>query len=110
PDVMISASIQSARDLLRLSDNNIPDNRLIAFVGTREADKALYDLLHGHGILCILGTLGNLDKQAAARGDTVYTAFVERGADILSTDRPREAGEALRTYRIKHKLTSNFIK
>ncbi|MFC7522959.1 glycerophosphodiester phosphodiesterase family protein [Parapedobacter sp. GCM10030251] len=110
PDVMISASIRSASDLLRLNDRNIPDNRLVAFVGTREADQALYDLLHGHGILCILGTTGNLDKQAAARGDTVYTAFVERGADILSTDRPLEAGRALQSYRIKNKLTSSFIK
>src|SRR5690606_22877624 len=51
PDVMISASIRSASDLLRLNDRNIPDNRLVAFVGTREADQALYELLHGHGIL-----------------------------------------------------------
>ncbi|PPL02421.1 glycerophosphoryl diester phosphodiesterase [Parapedobacter indicus] len=110
PNVMISASIQSAGDLLRLNDHSIPDNRLVAFVGTREADKELYDLLHGHGILCILGTLGNLDKQAAVRGDTVYTALIERGADILSTDRPLEAGKALQAYRIKHKITSRFIK
>lgn len=110
PNMMISASIRSASDLLRLNDRNIPDNRLVAFVGTREADQALYNLLHGHGILCILGTTGNLDKQAAVRGDTVYTAFVERGADILSTDRPLEAGRALQSYRIKNKLTSSFIK
>src|SRR5690606_3214840 len=110
PNVMISASIQSAGDLLRLNDNNIPDNRLVAFVGTSEADKALYDLLHGHGILCILGTMGNLDKQAAVRGDTVYTALLERGADTLATDRPLEAGKAVQAYRIKHKLTSRFIK
>lgn len=110
PDLMISASIQSAGDLLRLNDHNIPDNRLVAFVGTREADQPLYNLLHGHGILCIVGTMGNLDKQAAVRGDTVYTALVNRGADILSTDRPLEAGKALQTYRNQHKLTSSFIK
>lgn len=110
PDVMISVSIQSASDLLRLSDHNIPDNRLVAFVGTREADKPLYELLHGHGILCIVGTMGNLDKQAAVRGDTVYTRLIERGADILSTDRPLEAGRALQRYRNQHKLKSSFIK
>lgn len=110
PDVMISASIQSASDLLRLSDHNIPDNRLVAFVGTREADTSLYELLHGHGILCIVGTIGNLDKQAAARGDTVYSALIERGADILSTDRPLEAGQALQRYRNQYKLKSSFIK
>ena len=110
PEMMISASIQSANDLLRLNDNNIPDTRLMAFIGTREADKALYDLLHEHGIFCILGTMGNLDKQAAKRGDTVYTAFIERGADVLSTDRVLEAGEALTDYRNRHQLTSRFIK
>lgn len=110
PDLMISASIRSASDLLRLGDHNIPDNRLVAFVGTSEADEDLYDLLHGHGILCILGTMGNLDQQAAARGDEWYATWVENGADILSTDRPAEAGKALRSYRNTHKLKSEFIR
>ncbi|MGK6353018.1 glycerophosphodiester phosphodiesterase family protein [Parapedobacter sp. DT-150] len=109
PSLMISASIGSASDLLRLNDRNIPDNRLVAFVGTREPNKQVYEMLHDHGILCILGTIGNLDKQAATRGGALYTALVERGADILSTDRPVEAGKALAAYRNTHKLTSAFI-
>lgn len=110
PDLMISASIRSASDLLRLADRNIPDNRLVAFVGTSEVEKDVYDLLHEHGILCILGTMGNLDKQAAARGDELYVSWVENGADILSTDRPVEAGKTLRSYRNTHKLKSEFIR
>jgi len=110
PDLMISASIRSREDLLRLSDLSVPDNRLIAFVGTTNVAPEVYDLLHDHGILCILGTMGNIDKRAATRGDTVYTRLVEAGADILSTDRPREAGDALHAYRSAHKLTSRFIK
>lgn len=109
PDLMISASIRSRDDLLRLSDRSIPDNRLVAFVGTAEADPAVYRLLHDHGIYCILGTLGNIDKQAARRGDTVYTRLVENGANILATDRPREAGNALRAYRTAHQLSSKYI-
>ncbi|SEK57223.1 glycerophosphodiester phosphodiesterase family protein [Parapedobacter koreensis] len=109
PDLMIAASIHSSADLLRLSDRNIPDNRLVAFVGTSEAPKNVYDLLHGHGILCIVGTMGNLDQRAATRGDTVYTGLIERGADILSTDRPLEAGKALHGYRNTHKLLSPFV-
>ncbi|WP_257669292.1 glycerophosphodiester phosphodiesterase family protein [Parapedobacter tibetensis] len=109
PDLMISASIHSASDLLRLNDRNIPDNRLMAFVGTSEVNKQVYELLHGHGILCILGTMGNLDKQATSRGDTVYTGLVERGADILSTDRPGEAGKALNSYRKQYKIASAYI-
>src|SRR5690606_1027155 len=109
PELMISASIGSAADLLRLNERNVPDNRLVAFIGTHEADEALYKLLHNHGILCILGTMGNLDKQAVARGDQVYTGFVERGADMLSTDRPREAGKALNGYRNRHQLSSPYV-
>lgn len=109
PDLMISASIRSASDLLRLSDRNVPDNRLVAFVGTSEVDPGVYELLHGHGILCILGTIGNLDKRAATHGPSTYVELVERGADILATDYPVEAGRALNTYRGANKLTSAFI-
>lgn len=109
PDLMISASIGSSGDLLRLNDRNIPDNRLVAFVGTSEVDEGTYELLHGHGIMCILGTMGNLDKQAVRRGPEVYRGLIERGADILSTDRPREAGEVLHQYRRDHKLSSSFV-
>lgn len=109
PDLMISASIGSTDDLLRLNEHNIPDSRLVAFVGTSEADEALYNLIHEHGILCILGTMGNLDNRAATRGDHLYAEWIERGADILSTDRPVEAGQALREYRNANKLKSPFI-
>ncbi|MGJ1318961.1 glycerophosphodiester phosphodiesterase family protein [Sphingobacterium spiritivorum] len=109
PDLMISASIRNSGDLLRLNDRDIPDNRLVAFVGTREADKGLVDLLHGHGIPIILGTMGNLDKQAKANGNQIYAEYVDRGADILSTDRPLEAGKSLKYYILKRGIKSPFI-
>lgn len=109
PDLMISAPIKSKADLTRLNDRDIPDNRIIAFIGTREADKDLIDLLHGHGIMCILGTLGNLDKQAKEKGDQLYARFIENGADVLSTDRPLEAGRILDFYIKKRNITSKFI-
>lgn len=109
PDLMISASIRSAGDLLRLNDRNIPDNRLVAFVGVSEVDRGVYELLHGHGIMCIIGTMGNLDSQAARRGEEVYEGLIERGADILSTDRPEEAGAVLQQYRTKNQINSVFI-
>src|SRR5690606_39940190 len=88
PDLMISASIKNVEDLVRLNDLDVPDTRLVAFIGTSQADKKLTDLLHQHGILCILGTIGNLDRQAQQRGEQVYAEYIENGADILSTDRP----------------------
>lgn len=109
PDLLISASIKSGEDLSRLSDQGIPDNRIVAFVGVSEPDSILYEHLHSHGIKTILGTLGNLDQRAVASGDQVYAEWVDRGADILSTDRPLEAYEALKYYINQRKLSSPFI-
>lgn len=110
PEMMISASINKPEDLLRLNDYGVPDNRLVAFVGTSEAQPETYEFLHEHGILCILGTMGNLDNQAEARGDVLYFDMIDRGADILSTDRPVEAGIQLQKYRTDYRLSSDFIK
>ncbi|GHE23048.1 glycerophosphodiester phosphodiesterase family protein [Sphingobacterium griseoflavum] len=109
PDLMISASIRNADDLIRLNDADVPDTRILAFIGTKEADRQLTDLLHQHGILCILGTMGNLDRQAETRGDQLYAEFIERGADILSTDRPVQAAKSLQYYIRKRGLSSPYI-
>ncbi|HEV7350102.1 glycerophosphodiester phosphodiesterase family protein [Telluribacter sp.] len=95
PGLTISVTIRNREEYQRLREAGVPDNRMVAFVGTREAPAELYEFLHQKGILCILGTLGNLDNMALARGDEVYRKFVENGADILSTDRPIEAGKVL---------------
>jgi glycerophosphoryl diester phosphodiesterase len=109
PDLMLSAPIKNEADLVRLNDRDIPDNRIIAFIGTREAERNLIELLHEHGIMCILGTLGNLDRQAKQKGDQLYARFIENGADILSTDRPLEAGRILDFYIKKRNITSKFL-
>ncbi|WP_051292618.1 glycerophosphodiester phosphodiesterase family protein [Olivibacter sitiensis] len=109
PELMISASIAKIDDLVRLSELGVPDNRLVAFVGIREPDTALYTRLHEHGIRCILGTMGNLDARAVARGDSVYYGLVQRGADMLSTDRPEEAGAQLLRFVTDRHLKSDFI-
>lgn len=109
PDLMLSVNIQSQQDLSRLIEAGIPDNRMVAFVGTRQADQKLINLLHAHGIKTILGTMGNLDRQAKARGYQVYAEYVENGADILSTDNVEDAQKALDFYIKKRNLSSPYI-
>jgi glycerophosphoryl diester phosphodiesterase len=96
PNLMISVTIRNRTEYDRLHDLGIPDNRMLAFVGVKEPDAELYQFLHQKGIACILGTLGNLDKQAAAKGDQVYKQFARNGADVMSTDRPLEVWRAVR--------------
>ncbi|PQA60575.1 glycerophosphodiester phosphodiesterase family protein [Siphonobacter curvatus] len=95
PSLMISVTIRNEAEYNRHHDLGIPDNRMVAFVGTREPSAEHYAFLHKKGISCILGTLGNLDKMAQAKGDQVYVNFAKNGADIMSTDRPLEMAKAL---------------
>ena len=94
-DLMISVTIRNQAEYDRLRELGIPDNRMVAFVGTRVPESGLYAFLHQKGIATILGTLGNLDKQAAAKGDNLYKEWTAAGADMLSTDRPLEVVRAL---------------
>jgi glycerophosphoryl diester phosphodiesterase len=96
PGLMISVTIRNRAEYDRLHELGIPDNRMVAFVGVKEPGPELYTFLHQKGIACILGTLGNLDKQAAAKGDQVYKKFADNGADVMSTDRPLEVWEAIK--------------
>jgi len=88
PNLLISVSIMKESDYERLRQGGIPDKNMVAFIGTREPKKELIDFLHSKGIMTILGTLGNLDKKAAAQGDNLYKQWKESGVDIFATDRP----------------------
>ena len=93
PDLMQSVSIRNKAELARWEKNKIPPaDKTIAFTGTRQSPKDLYDEIHRHGITCIFGTLGNIDKQAERKGDGVYKKLLENGVDIIATDRPLEVG------------------
>lgn len=98
-DLMISVSIRNDEEWQRMKTSGLPFDRMVAFTGTRLSPKGLYETLHAENIPTILGTLGNLDKQAAAQGDSkTYTRFLELGIDILATDRPLEAGSITEKY------------
>lgn len=97
--LMISVTLRNREEYDRHVALGIPDHRMLAFVGTREPDANWLSWLHQKGIRCILGTLGNLDKMAAAKGDSLYRRWYSNGADIMSSDRPLEAWKALQARR-----------
>lgn len=95
PDILISANMRNVEEADRVLSTGIPPDLLIAFVGTREPMPELYEKLKALNIPTILGTMGNLDNMAKARGDQIYIEFIARGAVLLSTDRPVEAWRAI---------------
>ncbi len=97
PEMMLSVSIRNQKEYERHWKKGIPNDKMIAFVGVREPKREHYDFLHKKGIMTILGTLGNLDKRAANRGNQIYEQLFQNGADILSSDRAAEAHEVIKT-------------
>lgn len=95
PELLLSVSARNHKEFDRLLVTNIPVENMLAFTGTRLSNESLYKRLHKENMVCILGTLGNLDKQAKARGDELYKQWQNKGVDILATDRPFEAYKAI---------------
>ena len=91
----MSVTIRNVDELHRMINTGIPTENMIAFVGVREPSQELYSALTNQNILAILGTLGNLDRRAEARGDQVYREYTLKGADIIATDRPLEVFQSL---------------
>jgi len=95
PEIRISVGATNIPNMKRALRSGIPKDKLLAFVGISEPAQEIYKRLHREGIYCILGTLGNLDKKAAAKGDGLYLDWLKNGADILATDRPIEAARVI---------------
>ncbi|WP_372753369.1 glycerophosphodiester phosphodiesterase family protein [Mariniflexile sp.] len=88
PNLLLSVSARNDEELDWLLHSEIPTENMIAFTGTRLSSEPFYKKLHDLGFTCILGTLGNLDKQAQAKGDDLYQHWVDLGVDVIATDRP----------------------
>ncbi len=95
PELLLSVSARNHEEFDRLLQTNIPTENMLAFTGTRLSPPSLYKRLHENGIVCMLGTLGNLDRQAKTRGDQLYENWKSEGIDILATDRAFEAFNAV---------------
>lgn len=95
PNLLLSVSARNEEELDWLLHSEIPTENMIAFTGTRLSSETFYKKLHDLGMTCMLGTLGNLDKQAEAKGDTLYQKWVDLGIDVIATDRPFAAAASL---------------
>ena len=95
PEVVLSISIRNMEEFDRAANSGIPWENMVAFTGTMESALSLYAKLHQKGVMCMLGTLGNLDKKAATKGDHLYREWAKLGIDIFATDRALEVQKAL---------------
>ncbi|MCP4053471.1 MAG: glycerophosphodiester phosphodiesterase family protein, partial [Mesoflavibacter sp.] len=95
PHLLLSVSARNTKELDWLLHSKIPTQNMLAFTGTRLSSDSLYKAIHKLGVKTILGTLGNLDKQAKTKSDTLYRHWMQKGIDVFATDRPFVAANAL---------------
>lgn len=95
PELLLSVSARNEKELDWLIHSGIPTKNMLAFTGTRLSSETFYKKIHSYGIKTILGTLGNLDKQAKAKNDSLYKVWAKMGVDIIATDRPFDAYNAI---------------
>lgn len=100
PEMLLSVSIDAPGDVAALKAAGIPEDRMVAFTGTRLPRPELYRELDAQNIEVIFGTLGRAPRSIDAVIDRYgmderYAELGKEGVDILATDRPREAAAAL---------------
>lgn len=100
PEMLLSVSADAVGDVAALKAAGIPEDRMVAFTGTRLPRPELYRELDGQNIEVIFGTLGrpprSIDAVIDRYGmDERYAELGKEGVDIIATDRPREAAAAL---------------
>lgn len=100
PEMLLSVSVEGPGDVAELTAAGIPEDRMVAFTGTRLPRPELYAELDRRDIEVIFGTLGrppgSIDAVIDRLGmDERYAELGREGVDILATDRPREAAAAL---------------
>jgi glycerophosphoryl diester phosphodiesterase len=93
PLLWLSVGVNSPADLEKLEAKPLLLARLIALTPRGQQPAAFYDRLHKLNIPCSTGTYGpdQLDQQPLNQAADGYRTLIRAGADILTTDRPREA-------------------
>ncbi|MEL6822483.1 MAG: glycerophosphodiester phosphodiesterase family protein [Calditrichota bacterium] len=99
--LLISCPAQNYNTINMLFRRGLKPENIIGFVGTREPKTRVYKLLHKNGICAILGTLGNLDRSARARGKQVYVRVLQNGADVLATDNVPLVTEVIKELKVQ---------
>lgn len=99
PGAMISLSVNSQSELNRAVAAGVPADRLMGFTGTEAPRPRLFSTLNSRDVEVIFGTLGgrsSIDNEIFRDGEPQrYVALADDGVDIIATDRPRAAHQAL---------------
>ena len=106
PNIMMQVFIKNEAEIIRFEQTGIPWENVVVFTSHQKPeDMSVYHALHEKGVLCIMGTSRNLDRQylegkapdihALKEG---YHTLYEGGVDILETDIPVPVSSIIRQH------------
>lgn len=113
PNRMMSAFIKTEEAFRQFEASGVPWSNMIAYIGpeNKPANKKMYELLHNHGVMCMISAATVYDKlpDAETRAEAYRETF-RQGADILESDLPVEAAAATRKSLPRSEKRKYFIK
>lgn len=99
PNSMISVPVPTEQEYEILIARGIASERILAWGGIDEIDQPHFEYLDSKNVEVAFGTLGgmnSMDNHIATKGDdSQYADIISEGVDVISTDRPIEARQAL---------------
>lgn len=85
PSLMLSVSVSSVPEVNDLLDA-VPAERIIAFTGVGTERPDVWARLRQANVRSMVGTFGELDRQAISEGASVFVDLLNQGVDVLATD------------------------
>lgn len=113
PNRMLSAHVLTKESFDAYEAAGIPWKNMIAYIGplNKPENKDLYDRLHAKGVMCMISASPTYDKlKDSAERAKNYRETFEQGADILESDLPIEAAEAIKSLIPAKSSKSKFFK
>ena len=111
-DLMFSAFVRTRKAFDEYEAAGLPWSHMIAYIGptNKPENKELYDLLHAKGVMCMISAAPSYDKlkEADAR-QAAYRETFKAGADILESDLPIEAADAVQSLMPKDNPKQKFF-
>ncbi|MEN6454718.1 MAG: glycerophosphodiester phosphodiesterase family protein [Prolixibacteraceae bacterium] len=101
-NIMMQVFIKEPSQIAEFEKTGIPWENVVVFIAHQLPDDlSVFDKLHQRGVLCILGTSRNLDREltegeySSSEMKKKYDALYQKGADILETDIPVEVSKLM---------------
>ncbi|TDH28654.1 glycerophosphodiester phosphodiesterase family protein [Segetibacter sp. 3557_3] len=112
PNVMFSAFVLTKAAFDEYEKEGIPWSHVMAYVGptNKPENKLLYDLLHAKGVMCMISAAPSYDKLPDPQArKKAYADIIQQGANVVESDLPIEAGEAVQALTPKQSPKNKYF-